>query len=114
MDETAGHEPGRDCIYEYAMGRDGVKMEEICEENNFDQRYRVMARAHDEIGWWRFMEGGMICKEIGGFRGPTRGYKLHDSAPRNGEWAWSPSCWRRHMANGSITTSRFTIRFLSH
>jgi hypothetical protein len=54
----------RDCIYEYAMGQGGVRMEEICEENHYDQRYRVMARAQDEIGWWRFMEG-MICKEIG-------------------------------------------------
>jgi hypothetical protein len=24
----------RDCIYEYVMGRGGVTMEEICEENN--------------------------------------------------------------------------------
>ncbi len=39
-------------------------MEEICEENHYNQRYRVMARAQDEIGWWGFMEG-MICKEIG-------------------------------------------------
>jgi hypothetical protein len=39
-------------------------MKEICEENNYDQRYRVMARAQDEIGWRRFFEG-MICKEIG-------------------------------------------------
>jgi hypothetical protein len=46
------------------MGRGGVTMKEICEENNYDQRYRVMARAQDEIGWRRFFEG-MICKEIG-------------------------------------------------
>ena len=39
-------------------------MEEICEENCYDQRYRVMARAQDEIGWRRFMEG-MSCKEFG-------------------------------------------------
>ena len=53
----------RDCIYKYPMGQGGVTMEEICEENHYDQRYRVMARAQDEIGCWRFMEG-MICKEI--------------------------------------------------
>ncbi len=53
----------RDCIYEYAMERGGVTMEEICEENHYDQRYRVMARAQDEFGWRQFMEG-MICKEI--------------------------------------------------
>ncbi len=54
----------RDCLYEYAMGRGGVTMEEICEENHYNQRYRLMARAQDKIGWRRFMEG-MICKEIG-------------------------------------------------
>jgi hypothetical protein len=53
----------RDCLYEYAMGRGGVTMEEICEENHYDQWYRLMARAQDEIGWRQFMEG-MICKEI--------------------------------------------------
>ncbi len=36
MDETVGDGPGRDCIYEYEMGRGGVKLEEICEENNYD------------------------------------------------------------------------------
>jgi hypothetical protein len=39
-------------------------MEEICDKNNYGQRYREMARAQDAIGWRRFMEE-MICKEIG-------------------------------------------------
>ena len=38
-------------------------MEEICIENGYDERYIMMARAQDLIGWWRFMEG-MVCKEI--------------------------------------------------
>ena len=38
-------------------------MEEICIENSYDERYKVMARAQDSIGWRRFMEG-MVCKEI--------------------------------------------------
>ena len=38
-------------------------MEEICIENGYDERYKVMARAQDSIGWRRFMEG-MVCKEI--------------------------------------------------
>ena len=60
MDETGGTDPDlRDCIYEYAMGRGRVTMEEICEENFYDQRYRVMARTQDEI------DEGMVCKEIG-------------------------------------------------
>ena len=47
----------RDCIYEYAMERGGITIEEICEENHYGQQYREMARAQDAIGWWRFMEG---------------------------------------------------------
>ena len=54
----------RDCIYEYAMGRGRVTMEEICEENHYGQRYREITRAQDAIGWQRFTEG-VICKEIG-------------------------------------------------
>ena len=53
----------RECIYEYLMGREGLLMEEICIENGYDERYRVMARAQDSIGWRRFTEG-MVCKEI--------------------------------------------------
>ena len=50
------------------MGQGRVMMEEIYEENHYDQQYRVMARAQDEIGWRRFFEG-MICKEIGRIQG---------------------------------------------
>jgi hypothetical protein len=55
----------RDCIYEYeyATGRGRLTMEEICMENNYDDRYKAMARSQDSIGWRRFMEG-MVCKEI--------------------------------------------------
>ena len=45
------------------MGRGSLKMEEICIENGYDERYKAMARAQDSIGWRRFMEG-VICKEI--------------------------------------------------
>jgi hypothetical protein len=38
-------------------------MEEICTENDYDARYRIMARSQDSIGWRRFMEG-MVCKEF--------------------------------------------------
>ena len=53
----------RECIYEYAMGQGSLLMEEICIENDYDERDKAMARAQDSIGWRRFMEG-MICKEI--------------------------------------------------
>ena len=52
-----------ECIYEFSMGRGKLLMEEICIENGYDERYKVMARAQDSIGWRRFMEG-MVCKEI--------------------------------------------------
>ncbi len=38
-------------------------MEEICEDNGYDEQYRSMARAQDAIGWRRFVEG-MVCKEM--------------------------------------------------
>jgi hypothetical protein len=54
----------RDCIYEYATGGQGrLSMEEICIENNYNDRYKTMARSQDSIGWRRFMEG-IVCKEI--------------------------------------------------
>jgi hypothetical protein len=45
------------------MGRGRLIMEEICIENGYDERYKVMARAQDSIGWRRFMEG-MVYKKI--------------------------------------------------
>ena len=53
----------RECIYEYATGRGGITMEEICSYKGYDGRYQQMAKAQDSIGWRRFMEG-MVCKEI--------------------------------------------------
>ncbi len=38
-------------------------MKEICTENDYNDRYKNMARLQDSIGWRRFMEG-MVCKEI--------------------------------------------------
>ena len=45
----------RECIYEYAMGRGEVLMENICLEHGYDERYVKMAKAQDSIGWRRFM-----------------------------------------------------------
>jgi hypothetical protein len=51
----------RDCITDYARGRGGLSMSEIC--RNLDRRFQLMARDQDEIGWRRFMEG-MICQRM--------------------------------------------------
>ena len=50
-----------DCIMEYAHGRGGRTMENICE--GLGSQYQRMAREQDAIGWRRFMEG-MISKEM--------------------------------------------------
>ena len=105
-----GRDPDlRDCIYEYVMGRGGVTMEEICEENNYNQRYRVMARAQNEIGWRRFMEG-MICKEIGWIQRTQVGLQASHSALRHGDGTATGAGDGR----ASTATSRFTIIFLAH
>jgi hypothetical protein len=38
-----------DCIVEYAKGRGGVTMEEVCRDK--DHRFRRMASDQDIIGW---------------------------------------------------------------
>jgi hypothetical protein len=53
----------RECIYKFLMDHKWLLMEEICIENGYDERYKVMARAQNSIGWRRFMER-MVCKEI--------------------------------------------------
>ena len=51
----------RDCLVEYAKGRGGTSMAEIC--SHLDTRFRLMANDQDEIGWRCFMEG-MIGRRI--------------------------------------------------
>ena len=51
----------RDCIMEYARGRGGITMSELC--SSLDTRFRLMAHDQDEIGWRRFMEG-MISQRM--------------------------------------------------
>ena len=50
----------RDCITQYALGRGGVTMEEICRRKH--PRFQALGQSQDTIGWRRFMEG-MISKE---------------------------------------------------
>ena len=54
----------QECIYEYAMGRGGKTMAEICMEHGYNGQYQGMARAQDMIGWLQLIMEGMICKEI--------------------------------------------------
>jgi hypothetical protein len=51
----------RFCLIDYAQGRGGTTMLELC--YNKGARYIKMARSQDKIGWRGFMEG-MISKEI--------------------------------------------------
>ena len=54
-------DPGlQDCIIQYARGRGGTTMGEICEDMH--EKYHHFAVSQDKIGWRRFMEG-MISKE---------------------------------------------------
>jgi hypothetical protein len=50
-----------DCIAEYACGRGGRTMGEIC--SGLEGTYQQMAADQDAIGWRRFMEG-MICHRM--------------------------------------------------
>ena len=50
-----------DCIGEYARGRGGKLMQEVCRGHHV--RYRKLGQSQDNIGWRRFMEG-CISKEI--------------------------------------------------
>jgi hypothetical protein len=64
--ETCAMDPDlQECIYEYAIGRGGVMMEEICTENGYDGHYRLMARAQDAIEWWWFMGKGWYAVRSG-------------------------------------------------
>ena len=55
----------RECLVEYARGRGGRTMTEIC--SGMDNRYRRVAEEQDAIGWRRFMEG-MICRRLWGLQ----------------------------------------------
>jgi hypothetical protein len=55
----------RECIVEYAKGRGGYTMTEIC--RGMDSRYRKVAEEQDAIGWMRFTEG-MICRGLRGLQ----------------------------------------------
>ena len=50
-----------DCIGEYARGRGGKSMQEVCRSHH--TRYRKLGQSQDNIGWRRFMEG-CISKEV--------------------------------------------------
>jgi hypothetical protein len=70
-----------DCIAEYAYGRGGRTMVEIC--HGLGDHFQKMARDQDAIGWRRFMEG-MICKCMREIRVSTTSGKGHFYHPSNG------------------------------
>jgi len=72
----------RECLVEYARGRGGRTMTEIC--RGVDNRYRRVAEEQYAIGWRRFMEG-MICR---GLRGLQELYTTVKGSNVSGEqWA---------------------------
>ena len=48
----------RECLVEYARGRGGRTMSEIC--RGMDDRFRRVAEEQDAVGWRRFMEGMIV------------------------------------------------------
>ena len=71
-----------ECLVDYARGRGGRTMTEIC--RGLDNRYRRVAEEQDAIGWRRFMEG-MICR---GLRGLQELYTTVEGSNVSGEqWA---------------------------
>ena len=50
-----------DCNMEFAHGREGLTMEEICK--GLGPQFTKMAKEQDAIGWRCFMEG-MICRSM--------------------------------------------------
>ena len=50
-----------DCIAEYAYGRRGCTMVEICQ--GLGDPFQQMVQDQDAIGWRRFTEG-MICTQM--------------------------------------------------
>ena len=61
MEEADTHPILLDCITEYACGRGGRTMVEIC--TRLDEVYQQMAADQDAIGWRRCMEG-MVCSRM--------------------------------------------------
>jgi hypothetical protein len=57
------------CLMEYAQGRGGVLMTEVCQ--GMGEIYISMANSQDQIRWWRFMEG-MVCTRSVASRRCTR------------------------------------------
>jgi hypothetical protein len=60
--EEAGTDPDLlDCIAEYAYGRGGHTMGEIC--HGLGEPFQQMVQDREAIGWRQFMEG-MICTQM--------------------------------------------------
>jgi hypothetical protein len=60
LDETEMEPELQECLLEYARGRGGLTMEEICCGRAED--FRQLGKEQDDIGWRCFMEG-MISKQ---------------------------------------------------
>jgi hypothetical protein len=61
-------------------------MAEICSNNWYNDQYQLMARAQDDIGWRRFMEG-MVGKEIRAIQKSTLHSADFGQVQRSGRWS---------------------------
>jgi hypothetical protein len=84
--EQGTDEELRFCLIDYAQGRGGITMYDIC--HNKSPQFQRMARSQDKIGWRRFMEG-IVWKEIFNVHYST----LHDSEEDMPE----PSLWTKGL-----------------
>jgi hypothetical protein len=73
----------RFCLVDYARGRGGVTMYDLCHNKN--RQFQRMAQSQDIIGWRRFMEG-MISKEILNVH-YSSSFNSEDDMPEPSKWA---------------------------
>jgi hypothetical protein len=73
----------RFCLIDYARGRGGVTMYDLC--HNKSEGYQRLARSQDMIGWRRFMEG-MISKEMLNVHAMTT-VESEEDMPAPTQWA---------------------------
>ena len=82
-----------ECLVEYARGRSGLSMTEIC--RGMDNRYLMVAEEQDTIGWRRFMEGMICCR----LRGLQELYSTVEGFNVSGEQVWCTRGWLKNVLN---------------
>ena len=106
------------CIIDFASGRGGISMTEICRQKDLGERYLAMAEEQDSIGWRRFMEG-MISRKLREIQSDysviegsnvtpnvwARGLVIKLLEATHGQWLYR--CVQTHdIISGTIATAR--------